>query len=236
MPIFQTDQAILICYSSTDRPMDLAPLIDHTLLSPDAKTTDIERICREAEQYGFCAVCIPPYHVKEAWQLLRESQVLVATVVGFPMGYSRTSAKVEEIKKAIDEGADELDVVVNRCALKSGDWSYVRSDLESMTVAAQYKGKLIKAILETSQLADAELEKLCQICNEIGVDFVKTSTGLSREGATLEAVRKMASWVKPSIKIKASGGIRTREQALSLVEAGAARIGTSRGVALLNGQ
>ncbi len=214
--------------------MDLAPYIDHTLLSPDAKSKDIERICEEAKIHAFCAVCVPPYFVKTANQSLLDTEVKVATVIGFPMGYSKTSAKVEEIKKAIDDGADELDVVVNRCALKSDQWNFLQSDLESMTVAAQFKGKKVKAILETSQLSASELERLCQVCNGIGVDFVKTSTGLSRAGATLDVVRTLKQWIKPGIQIKASGGIRTHEQAVAMIEAGAFRIGTSNGVALLN--
>ncbi len=213
--------------------MNLAPLIDHTILSPDTSRDDVRRICDEAVAHGFAAVCIPPYFVPQANDLLIDTEVQVATVIGFPFGYSKTSAKVEEIKKAIDEGADELDIVINRCALRSGRWNFVQSDLESMTVAAQYKGKKVKAILETSQVDDEELEKLCQICNEVGVDFVKTSTGFSQGGATLEAIRKIRSWAKPGIEIKASGGIRTHEQAVAMVEAGASRIGTSNGVALL---
>lgn len=213
--------------------MNLAPLIDHTILSADTSIADVERICKEALEHSFAAVCIPPYFVLDAKELVAESEVKVATVIGFPLGYSVTASKVEEIKKAIDEGADELDVVINRAALKSGRWNYVQSDLESMTFATQFKGKKIKAILETSQLSDDELKRLCEICSEVGVDFVKTSTGFSREGATLEGLHKMRDWVKQGIGIKASGGIRTHEQAIALVEAGATRLGTSNGMALL---
>lgn len=207
-------------------------MIDHTILRVDCRMEEIKKLCEEAITLNFASICIPPYFVKETARYLEHSRVKVATVIGFPYGYSATPAKVEEIKRAINEGADEVDVVINICALKEGKWNYVKNDIESMTLAAHLKGKVIKVIFETSLLSQEEILKLCDICGQLGVNFVKTSTGVNGEGATVEIVDFLRKNLPKGVKIKASGGIRTIEQAQALVDAGATRLGTSAGVAI----
>ncbi len=214
--------------------MDLTSYIDHTILKADCTPEEIRKTCNEALQFHFPVVCIPPFYVKNAANFLTDTTVRTATVIGFPMGYSTTAAKVEEIKRAIDEGAEELDAVANICAVKSGLWSYVRNDLDGMITAARLKGKTIKVILETGLLSETEIKKVCDICLELEPDFVKTSTGFNGEGATVAVVKLLKSLLPDKIKIKASGGIRTREDASRLIEAGAARIGTSSSVMIIN--
>lgn len=213
--------------------MNLASYIDHTILKANCTLEDIQKCCSEAITHGFAAVCVPPYYVMEANKLLHKKPPKVVTVIGFPMGYSATPAKVEEIKKAIDEGADELDAVINLCALQSANWNYLSNDINSMITAAHLKGKVIKIILETGLLDEESILRLCEIVQESKPDFVKTSTGVNGEGATEEVIRLLRANLDPSIKIKASGGIRTKEDAIKLLEAGAVRIGTSAGVAIL---
>ncbi len=214
--------------------MNLASLIDHTILKPDCSPSEIKKLCEEALQHHFAAVCIPPYYVKDAAVLLENSGVKVATVAGFPMGYATTSSKVEGIKRAIDEGADELDVVINLCAVKSENWNHVKNEVETLTTACHMKGKALKLILETGLLSENEILKMCQISAEAGVDFVKTSTGFNGVGAALDTVRLLRQNLPSSIKIKAAGGIRTREFAEELVACGAGRLGSSSGVAIIN--
>ena len=211
--------------------MDLASYIDHTVLIPDCTKDDITRVCNEALEHGFFAVCIPPYYVRLAAKLLEDTPVKIAAVVGFPMGYSAIPAKVEEIKRAIDEGADEIDIVVNIAAIKNGDWAHVRNDIDGVTMAVHLKGKKIKMIFEVALLEEIEILKLCNICKEVGVDFVKTSTGY-QDGATVEVVKLLRNNLPKTIKLKASGGIRTAEDARKMIGAGADRIGTSSGVAI----
>ncbi len=213
--------------------MEIASKIDHTYLKPDCTEKIVQEICAEAQQYGFAAVCIPPLYVQPAAEILKKSSVAVATVVGFPMGYSCTAAKVAEIQKAIQDGAEELDVVVNLCAVKSGRWNYVRNDIDSMTRAAHLGGKVIKVIIETGLLAPDEMKKLCELCADLQVDYVKTSTGFNGEGAKVEIVHRLRKCLPKGIKIKASGGIRTPEQARALLEAGADRLGASSGPLLI---
>jgi len=214
--------------------MELAGIIDHTILKPDCTKEDIQRICQEALQHRFKAICIPPFYIAEAKQLLANSPVLIATVIGFPMGYSAIPAKVEEIKRAINDGADEVDAVVNISAVKSKNWSHVRNDIDSMTRSAHMKGKVIKIILETGLMTTAEINQLCEICIAEGVDFVKTSTGFNAAGANTEIVTHLRSKLPKEIKIKASGGIRSRQEAEKLIAAGAERIGTSVGIQLIS--
>ena len=213
--------------------MNLASFIDHTLLKADCTLEEIKRVCAEAIQYQFAAVCIPPFYVNQAADLLADSTIKVATVVGFPMGYPSTPAKVEEIKKAVDDGADEVDAVINLCAVKNGNWSYIRNDIDSMIMAAHLKGKAIKIILETGLLEEVDIRRICDICLEVQPDFVKTSTGFNGEGATVEVVQLLKSLLNDQIKIKASGGIRTKTAAIQLLEAGAKRIGSSSSVKML---
>jgi deoxyribose-phosphate aldolase len=213
--------------------MDLAQIINHTILKPGCVQADIERLCQEAVQYTFGAVCLPPFFVRNAVRQLVNHPVILSTVVGFPMGYSTTSAKVEEIKRAIDEGATEFDAVVNLCAVKNGNWNYVRNEAESLTTACHMRGKIIKLIIETSLLDEGEIRKLCEICAEVKVDYVKTSTGFNGPGATMEAVQLLRKYLPIEIKITASGGTWDRQYARQLVEAGANRLGCSSGIAIV---
>ncbi|TXB62008.1 deoxyribose-phosphate aldolase [Phaeodactylibacter luteus] len=213
--------------------MNLNSYIDHTLLRPDCTTDDIEQLCTEAKEHQFAAVCVPPFFVKLAAELLEDSPVRIATVVGFPMGYASTPAKIEEIKRAIDEGADEIDAVLNICALKAGNINYLTNDIDSMITATHLKGKQIKIILETGLLTMEEVEQAAQICLDKEADFLKTSTGFNGGGATLEMVSFLGRLAGGKAKVKASGGIRTREDALGFIEAGAQRLGTSSGLKLI---
>lgn len=215
--------------------MNLSGYIDHTLLRPDCTTEDIEQLCREAQQHHFAAVCVPPFHVKRAADLCEDSTVAVATVVGFPMGYASTPAKIEEIKRAIDEGASEIDAVINVCAVKSGNWNYVTNDIDSLTTATHLKGKQIKIILETALLTQEEIERVVGICLDKEVEYLKTSTGFNGGGATIEAVELLKRLADGKAKIKASGGIRSRWEAEQFIKAGADRIGTSSGVTIIGG-
>lgn len=213
--------------------MNLNSYIDHTLLKPDCLSEDIEQLCREAVQHHFAAVCVPPFYVSQAAELLKNTEVKVATVIGFPMGYAYTPAKIEEIKRAISEGADEIDAVINLCALKSGNWNYVTNDIDSMATATHLKGKQIKMILETALLTRDEIARLAEICLEKEVDYVKTSTGFNGGGATIEHVQLLNELLGGKAKIKASGGIRSRWEAEQFIQAGADRIGTSSGVSIV---
>lgn len=212
--------------------MDIRKTIDHTLLKPDTSAMEVQQLCREAKEQSFYAVCIPPYFVTTAKQELHGSDVKIATVIGFPHGYATMMAKVEEIKRAVEEGVDELDVVINLGALKSGNWTNVSADIDRMVTSVRLRGKVIKIIIETSLLTLAELEQVCKICNSVRPDFVKTSTGL-HGGATEEAVRAMRRLLLPEIKIKASGGIRDAATAQRLLLAGADRLGTSSSLAIV---
>lgn len=216
--------------------MKIASLIDHTVLKPDATLADIKQLCKEAIDHGFAAVCVPPFYVAQARQALENSSVKLATVIGFPLGYSATVAKVEEIKRGIDEGADEFDIVINIAAAKNGNWSFVRNDIDRMVTSCHLRAKQIKIILETALLTETEILEVCKICNDLEPDYVKTSTGFNGAGASPEIIRLLRTSLKKNIKIKASGGIRTREEAEALVAAGADRLGTSRGPALVAGQ
>lgn len=215
---------------------NLAAYIDHTLLKVDSTESDVRKLCEEAVQYQFASVCVPPFFVSQAHQFMenRGSQgVKVATVVGFPLGYSSTPAKVEEIKRAIDDGADEIDAVINLCAVKSGQWSFVQNDIDSMCTATRLRGKKIKIILETGLLKPEEIRQLADILLQSGPDFAKTSTGFNGEGATLEAVQLLRECLGDKIAIKASGGIRSKDQAEAYIAAGVQRIGTSAGVSMM---
>lgn len=214
--------------------MDLAHLIDHTLLKPFCTTKDIEGLCKQAIEHQFAAVCIPPYYVKASKGFLENEKVKVATVIGFPTGYSAIAAKVEEIKRAIDEGVDELDVVINLCAVKNAHWNYVKNELESLTTACHMRGKIIKAIIETGILTHDELLKTAELCAAAEVDYVKTSTGFNGPGTTVEVISILRATLPNDIKIKASGGIKDRHFAEQLVGAGANRLGSSSGVQIIS--
>lgn len=213
--------------------MNLAKSIEHTHLKADARQVAIEALCEEVIAHGLGGACVPPYFVPFAVQRLEEHPAFVTTVIGYPMGYSATAAKVEEIKRALGEGCDEVDVVANLCALKDGRWAFFRNDIDSVTRAGHLKGKAVKIILEVGLLTEEELQSACEICAELEVDFVKTSTGMLSDGATGAQVRQLRQWLPKRIKIKASGGIRTHLQAVELVKAGADRLGSSAGPGLL---
>ncbi len=212
--------------------VNLAKTIEHTLLRNDATTNDIRNLCDEALQHDFLGVCIPPYFVKEAVRRVKEA-IKVVTVVGFPLGYSTVPAKVEEIKKAFNEGADEVDAVVNIAAVKSDDKPYLRNEISSMMRAVAMRGKKLKLIVEFGVLSKNEILSIMPIIEAEEVDFVKTSTGFNGTSASVEAVQFLRESCSPRIKIKASGGIKTREQALALLNAGADRIGTSSGLQII---
>ena len=214
--------------------MNLASKIDHTILKADTTKEEIITLCQEAKQYGFAAVCVPPYWVRECKNQLRDSKVKIATVVGFPMGYAATPAKVEEARRAIDEGANEIDMVINIIALKEGDYNYLKNELTSAGTIVQLRGGKLKVILETGLLTKEQIIKACELCSQLSVDFVKTSTGFIDKGATVENVKLLRSLLPKQIKIKASGGIRDRATALAMIEAGADRIGTSSGVKIMS--
>lgn len=213
--------------------MNLASKIDHTLLRADTSREEVIQLCDQAKQYGFAAVCVPPYWVRECKNQLRDSRVHIATVVGFPMGYAATPAKVEEARRAIDEGAREIDMVLNIIALKAGDYNYLKNELTSAGTIVQLRGGKLKVILETGLLTRAEIIKACELCAQLNVDYVKTSTGMIEKGATVEDIKLLRAHLPKHIKIKASGGIRDKATALAMIEAGADRIGTSQGVKLV---
>lgn len=213
--------------------MKLNKLIDHTLLKPEATKAQIEKLCGEAKEYDFKSVCVNPHYVKYAKELLKERDVLVCTVIGFPLGQNTTAIKVAETKDAIQNGADEIDMVINIGALKSKDGDYVLNEIKEIRNAC--KGKTLKVIIETCILTDEEKITACKLSKEAGADFVKTSTGFSTHGATVEDVKLMRETVGEDMGVKASGGIRDRETALKMVEAGATRLGVSAGVEIVKG-
>lgn len=213
--------------------MKLNKLIDHTLLKPEATKAQIEKLCGEAKEYDFKSVCVNPHYVKYAKELLKERDVLVCTVIGFPLGQNTTAIKVAETKDAIQNGADEIDMVLNIGALKSKDEDYVLNEIKEIRNAC--KGKTLKVIIETCLLTDEEKITACKLSKEAGADFVKTSTGFSTHGATVEDVKSMRETVGEDMGVKASGGIRDRETALKMVEAGATRLGVSAGVEIVKG-
>jgi len=213
--------------------MNICSYIDHTLLKPTATYNDLNKLCTEALHYRFAAVCIPPPFVKQAKIIVENSGVKTATVIGFPFGYSSTQSKLTETEKAINDGADELDVVINLIALKNGDWEYLKEEIKKITTLIHAKEKIIKVIVESGVLTDDEIIKCCEVFSEIKVDFLKTSTGYAEKGASVEAVALMKKNLPASVKIKASGGIRTYEFAKKLIDAGASRLGCSSSVAIV---
>ena len=211
----------------------LRTAIEHTVLKAETTAKDVERVCLEAAEQGFTAVCVPPYYVDGAVDLLADSTINVATVIGFPMGYQSSMSKFEEVEDAIAHGADHLDVVINIAAVKSSDWDLVGNEMELLTRLAHRENKVIKFIAETGLLNEIELDLVCRLANDNGIDYLKTSTGFNGGGATVEAVSTMRSLLNENIRIKASCGIKTRELALELLAAGANRLGTSSGIQLI---
>ena len=210
---------------------DIAQFIDQSLLKADVTEEDIRNLCEEAKQYGFASVFINPFWVPLAVELLKDSPVKVGTVAGFPLGASTTATKVFQAKEAISKGADEIDMVMNVGALKSGDYKRVSEDMKAVVEAAE--GKTVKVILETCLLSEDEKVRAALLAKEAGAHFVKTSTGFSLGGATVEDVALLRRTVGRNMGVKASGGIRDLEMVLKLIDAGATRIGTSSGVAII---
>lgn len=213
---------------------NIARLIDHTLLQPDATKTQLKQLCEEAKEYGFATACVNPVNVRYCVQMLEGSHIPICTVVGFPLGGSATPAKVADVKKGLDDGAKEFDMVMNIGALKDGDYDAIHKDVEEVVAAADRS--LVKVIIETCLLTDEEKVEACQLAQDAGAHFVKTSTGFSRGGATVEDVALMRKTVGPSMGVKASGGIKSYVGAMAMVDAGANRIGASAGLAIVSAQ
>jgi deoxyribose-phosphate aldolase len=213
--------------------MNLASHIDHTILKPTTTVAEIEKLCAEAIQNDFAAVCVPPLFVQQAKKLLEESEVKVATVIGFPFGYSAIEAKLAEILLAIVDGADELDMVINIAALKNNDWQYLAGEINSILPIVKRKGKILKVIIESGILTDDEIIKCCDLYGAAGIDYMKTSTGYAEKGASVEHVILMRKHLADAVKIKASGGIKTYSFAKQLIDAGASRIGCSSSVQII---
>lgn len=211
---------------------NIPSMIDHTLLKADATKEMIEKLCNEAKEYNFKAVCVNPTHVEYCVSILKDSNVKVATVIGFPLGANTKEVKTYETRDAIEKGAEEVDMVINIGALKDKNFNKVKEDIEA--VVNEAKGKaLVKVIIETSLLTEDEKIRACEISMEAGADFVKTSTGFSTGGATVEDVKLMKSVVGEKLEVKASGGVRDLQTAKNMIEAGATRLGTSSGIAIV---
>jgi deoxyribose-phosphate aldolase len=221
--------------ANLDSPQRIAPLIDHTLLKPEATTADIAQLCREAREFGFASVCVNPYWAPFAAEQLAGTRVRVCTVIAFPLGANQTATKIAEAQLALSQGATELDVVQNIGALRSGETEVVREEIAALARIAHAAGAILKVILETALLDNEEKITACRLAVEAQADFVKTSTGFAKAGATVDDVVLMRRAVGPSMGVKASGGVRTLEALRQMVEAGATRIGTSSGVAIVSG-
>ena len=213
------------------KKQQIAAMIDHTILKAAATASQVEKLCEEAKMYHFASVCINPCHVKLAARLLAGSGVKVCTVIGFPLGANTSTVKAFETKEAVENGAQEVDMVINIGALKSGDYALVEQDIRAVVEAAN--GQLVKVIIETCYLTDTEKTAACQAAAKAGADFVKTSTGFGTGGATVEDIRLMRTSIPASMKVKASGGIQNYEAAIAMAEAGADRIGASSGIAIV---
>ena len=213
--------------------MNIAQYIDHTLLKPTATLSEIEKLCKEAIEYGFAAVCVPPLYVKKSREFLAGTNIKIATVIGFPFGYSAIEAKVAEIILAIVDGADELDMVVNISAIKNGDWEFIANEINTIMPIITNKEKELKVIIESGMLTDEEIIKCCDIYGAAGVDYVKTSTGYAEKGASIHAVQLIRAHLADTIKIKASGGIKSFSFAKELINAGANRLGCSSSIKIV---
>lgn len=211
--------------------MEYNRLIDHTLLKPDATKDEIQKLCNEAKQYDFASVCVNPCWVSYCKEELKDTRVNVCTVLGFPLGATSTQSKVLETAQALLDGADEFDMVINVGKLKDGEYDYVRNEIAQLKKIVG--NHVLKVIIETCLLTDEEKVKACQLAKEAGADFVKTSTGFSKGGATVHDVELMRKTVGAQMGVKASGGVKNKEELQAMVEAGASRIGTSHGVDLV---
>jgi len=213
--------------------MELNKYIDHTVLKPVTTLEDIKTLCMEAVEYSFAAVCVPPPFVKLAKTFVGNTTVKVATVIGFPFGYSAVEAKVAEAVLAIIDEADELDMVANLIAIRNKDWAFLEKEIATILPIIRNKQKVIKVIIESGILLEEEIIRCCEIYGKLGVDFVKTSTGYAEKGASVAAVQLMRKHLPPNVQIKASGGIRTFTFAQELIGAGATRLGCSASVAIV---
>ncbi len=207
--------------------------IDHTILKPTTTLGEVEKVCSEANQYQFAAVCVPPLFAKKAREILNNPAVKVATVIGFPFGYNAIEAKVAEIVLAIVDGADELDIVVNISAIKNNDWNFIANEINTILPIIKSKNKIVKVIIESGILTDDEIIKCCDIYGAAGVNFIKTSTGYAEKGASIHAVKLIRAHLADPVQIKASGGIKSFQFAKELIEAGATRLGCSSSVEIL---
>jgi len=214
--------------------MNLAKYIDHTILKPDVQKEAVVKVCDEAKEHGFFSVCVNPYYVPLVSELLEGTDVKVTSVIGFPLGQSTTEIKALETKRSIADGADEIDMVINVSALKDKDYDFVLKDIKGVVDALEGKA-ILKVIIETCLLTDEEKIKACELSKEAGAHFVKTSTGFSTGGATVEDVALMRKTVGPELGVKASGGVRDAAGAKAVIEAGATRIGASSSVAIVTG-
>ena len=214
-------------------PKPLNKYFDHTLLKQDATGEQIDRLCDEAREYDFYSVCVNSCYVERCYDNLKGSDVKVAAVVGFPLGAATTASKAFETQEACMDGASEIDMVLNAGKFKSGDYDYIRDDISSVVETAKNYGAIVKVILETCLLSDDEIVEACKLSREAGAAFVKTSTGFSTGGATPEHVRLMKETVGDDLSVKASGGIRTYADCISMIEAGADRIGASASVKIM---
>ncbi|MEJ5252828.1 MAG: deoxyribose-phosphate aldolase [Chthonomonadetes bacterium] len=212
---------------------DIAKMIDHSLLNPVLTDEELERGCRIAREYGVASVCIKPYYLKRCAELLQGSDVLPSTTIGFPHGGHTTAIKVAEAKQALDDGGVELDMVVNIGKVLSEDWDYVRDDIRAVVEVTHERGGIVKVIFENCYLQDAHKIRLCEICAEVGADFVKTSTGFGSGGATIEDLKLMRKHSPPQVQVKAAGGIRTLDALLEVRAIGVTRVGATRTVEIL---
>jgi len=215
--------------------MNLAKYIDHTALKPETTFKDIAQLCAEAKQYGFYSVCVNSCYVSDAYTLLKDFSSLVCSVIGFPLGACTIESKAFETTDAINKGAKEIDMVINVGALKEKRYDYVLKDIKAVTNAAKNKA-IVKVILETCLLTNDEISKACELCLEAKADFVKTSTGFNKAGATLEHIKLMKSVVKENAKVKAAGGVRDYATALAFIDAGASRLGCSSSIKIIKGE
>ncbi|WP_249871056.1 deoxyribose-phosphate aldolase [Oceanobacillus saliphilus] len=214
--------------------IELAKYIDHTQLKPETTKEKIKQIVDEAKEYEFASVCVNPHWVSYCYEQLKETSVKVCTVIGFPLGATSTATKAFETKQAIKDGAEEVDMVINVGELKSGNDDFVKADIQAVVDAAKGHA-LTKVIIETSLLSNEEKERACKLAKEAGADYVKTSTGFSGGGATIEDIKLMRKTVGPDMGVKASGGVRDLETTKAMIEAGATRIGASAGIDIVNG-
>ncbi|MCI0475097.1 MAG: deoxyribose-phosphate aldolase [Anaerolineales bacterium] len=214
-------------------PKDITKFIDHTLLKPEATPAEIEKLCQEAKEYHFAAVCVNPPYIKQCATLLRGTDVTVCAVIGFPLGAHTTEVKVFETRQAVTDGAREIDMVINIGALKAKQYDFVRDDIRAVCDATHAGGAILKVIIEAALLTDDEKVRACELSKEAGADFVKTSTGFGPGGATAHDVALMARTVGAELGVKAAGGIRNYEQAQTMIAAGATRIGASAGVKIV---